>query len=100
MSKDNLKETIRLKKRDFFHKNRLKSSDNFTLKDLAFNAIRYLVENYRIKSEEELRACVDSAPFVKNYITKNDIEALIGLIKPPQSTILDPSDLGKSGKLS
>jgi len=95
LSKDDRKETIRLKKKEFFNKNRLKSSENFTLKELAFNTLRYLIDNYQIKSIEDLSKYNESSSFINNYITKREIEALTGLIKPPQSQILSPSDLGK-----
>ena len=95
LSKDDRKETIRLKKKEFFNKNRLKSSENFTLKELAFNTLRYLIDNYQIKSEEDLLNYVESSSFINNFITKRETEALTGLIKPPQSQILSPGDLGK-----
>jgi len=95
LSSDDRRETIRLKKKDFFHKNSLKSSENFTLKELAFNTLRYLIDNYRIKSEDDIIKYIESSAFISYYITKRNIEALIGLIKPPQSTILSPKDLGQ-----
>lgn len=62
---------------------------------MAIETIKYLVDNLRIRSEEDLRNYVKSSKFLSDYFTEYVIETLVGLIKPSQLTILKASDLGK-----
>jgi hypothetical protein len=87
-----------MKKKDYFHKNSLKSSEAFTLKDLAFETLKYLIDNLRIRTEDDLRNFKESAAFLSDYVTDHDLEALAGLLRPTQTPILNPSDLGKLGQ--
>jgi len=98
LSSDNRTATIRLKKKDFFHKNSLKSSDSFTLRELAFETLKYLIDLSRIRTEEDIRKFKTSSIFLTEYITEHDIEALSGVITPFRSSILSADDLGKLGQ--
>lgn len=95
LSGDNRTETIRLKKRDFFNRNSLRSSDSFTFKELAFETLRYLIDVSRIRSEDDLRRFRGLSAFLTDYTTEHDMNALIGLIVPSRITLLTPDDLGK-----
>lgn len=95
LSKTDKTETIRMKKKEFFHSHSLKSSDSFTLKELAFETIRYLMGTNKIKSEADLRKFKENSLFLSEYTSENDVQALEGLLSPLQSDILTPDDLKK-----
>lgn len=95
LSSDDRTAAIRLKKKDFFHKNQLKSADSFSLRELAFETLKYLIDLSRIKTEEDIRKFKTSSGFLTKYVTEHDIEGLSGLITPFQSSILSADDLGK-----
>jgi len=38
--------SIRLKKKEFFHKNPLRSSESFTPRELAFETLKHLIDRY------------------------------------------------------
>lgn len=98
LSKDNVVQTIKLKKKTFFHKKALKSSESFTLKDAAIETVKYLMDISRIKTEEDLKRYTNASSFLSAYLTEHQINALSGLIKPLKLGILDLSDLGKMGQ--
>lgn len=95
LSKDDRKETLKMMKKDFFHRESLKSSESFTLAELAIETIKYLMHVSRIRSEDDLRKFVESSAFLSDFITEHRMEALVGLIKPSRLTILKTTDLGK-----
>ena len=95
LSRDDLKETIKHKKREFFHKRSLKSADSFSLKDLAIETVKYLMDVSKIGCEEDLVRYMESSAFLSDYITEHRKDALLGLIKPPRAPILEFGDLGK-----
>jgi len=98
LSKDNRIETITMSKKEFFHRNSLKSSEAFTLKELAFETLKYLIDIQRIRSEDDLRNFKETSAFLSDYVTEHDLEALAGLLRPIQTAILKPEDLGKLGQ--
>jgi len=95
LSSNNRTAAIRLKKKEFFHKNQLKSSDSFTLRELAFEVLKHLIDLSKIKTEEDIRKFKESSVFLKEYVTEHDVDALSGLITPFQSSVLSADDLGK-----
>lgn len=98
LSKDNRIDTITMSKKEYFHKNSLKSSEAFTLKELAFETLKYLIDIQRIRSEDDLRNFKESSAFLSDYVTEHDLEGLAGLLRPIQTAILKPEDLGKLGQ--
>ena len=80
---------------DFFNKHSLKSSDSFSVKEIALGTISYLMRTGKIRSEDDLRKCVESSSFLSEYIMENQIEGLAGLLKPTESKILTTAYLGK-----
>jgi hypothetical protein len=84
-----------MSKKEYFHRNSLKSSEAFTLKELAFDTLKYLIDIQRIRSEDDLRNFKESSAFLSDYVTEHDLEALAGLLRPLQTAILKPEDLGK-----
>ena len=98
LSSDNRVPAIRMKKKEFFHRNSLKSSDNFTLRELAFETLKYLIDRSNIRKEDELRNFKTSSAFLSDYITEHDIEALSGVITPFRSSVLTSDDLGRLGQ--
>jgi hypothetical protein len=87
-----------MKKKDYFHKNSLRSSEAFTLKELGFETLKYLIDISRIQSEDDLRKFKDSSAFLSDYVTEHDLEGLAGLLRPTQTAILTTDDLGKLGQ--
>jgi len=85
-------------KKEFFHKNSLKSSDAFTTRELAFETLRYLIDLSKIRSEEDIRKIKESSAFLSEFVTEHDIEVLVGLIAPFRSSVLTVDDLAKLGQ--
>lgn len=84
-----------MKKKDFFHKHSLRSSESFSFKELALETFKYLMDTSRIRSEDDLRRFKESSAFLSDYTTEHDLDALAGTIAPPQSAILTTGDLGR-----
>lgn len=96
LASDNRIQAIKLKKKDFFLHNRLSAS--FSLKDIAFETIRYVIRLHNIRSEKELRRIISKSFLLREYLTENQIEGFLGLINPIKISVLSPSDLGKLGQ--
>lgn len=95
LSKEDLEETIKIKKKDFFNQHSLKSSESFSMKDVAVTTINYLVRVGKIHNEENLRATVKSSFLLSKYLPENQIEGLIGLLKPVHAEILKIDEIKK-----
>ena len=68
LAKDDRIQSIRMKKKDFFHKHSLKSSESFSLKELALDLVKQLIKLSKITSEEELKNTINTSPFLRARI--------------------------------
>lgn len=96
LSSDDRTDAIKLKKKEFFH--RTPVSHSFSLKDLAIETVKHLMNLQRIRTEDDLRKYVRTSSFLSGYLTEHQIGALVGLIRPVRLEILTSEDLGKLGQ--
>ncbi len=96
LSGDNRTEAIKLRKKEFFERNRLSAS--FSLKDVAFETVKYIIRLHNIQTEDELRKVITKSFFLSEFLTEHQIEGFIGLINPLKLSVLTANDLGKLGQ--
>ncbi|MHA2136016.1 MAG: AAA family ATPase [Candidatus Thorarchaeota archaeon] len=94
-SPDGTIEYVKGEKKVFVSKHSLKSSEIFTLPEIAMDSLKYLIETRRIKNVEELRKARISSPFLSKYITHKRTNELERLLGSQESSILTKEDLSR-----
>ena len=86
---------IRRKKQLFVGQHSLKSAAVFSIREVARETLSYLMETSRIKAPEDFDEVMESSPFLKRYLRRNDIGEARLVLEEYQSNILSREDLSK-----